>query len=131
VLNASTKPNSCGVLATSFNASIILWVSFSQIKLFLIAVFKSVTVRSFLISFKSNKGYSIKELDNKTAQELARFHNNNSFKTIKIPTKPRIATDNLDDGRQTALDDITKEVNEYEPPTYDAKSKVTIRIDKP
>jgi hypothetical protein len=78
-----------------------------------------------------NKGYSIKELDNKTAQELARFHNNNSFKTIKIPTKPRIATDNLDDGRQTALDDITKEVNEYEPPTYDAKSKVTIRIDKP
>jgi len=78
-----------------------------------------------------NKGYSINELDKKTTQELARFHNNHSFRTIKPTNKPIIPSDNLDDDRQTALDDITKELDEYKPLTSNVKSKVTARIDKP
>lgn len=77
-----------------------------------------------------NKGFSIKELDKKTEQELVRFHQNESFKTKTI-TKSKITTVTLNNDRQTALDDITKELDEYEPLPSGVKSKATVRIDKP
>lgn len=78
-----------------------------------------------------NKGFSIKELDTKTEQELVVFHKNKSFKTIKSPNKKIISTDNLKGGRETALNDITKEIDEFEPLTSGVKSKATAKIDKP
>jgi hypothetical protein len=77
-----------------------------------------------------SKGYSINELDKKTAQELVRFHNDQSFRTIKSSTKPIIPNNNLDDDRQNVLDDITKELDEYKPPISNATSKTKMRIDK-
>jgi len=78
-----------------------------------------------------SKGFSIKELDKKTEQELAVFYKKKSFKSIKSPDKAIITIASLKGGRQTALDDIKKEIDEYEPITSDIKSKVTVRIDKP
>jgi len=78
-----------------------------------------------------NKGFSIKALDKKTSQELALFHQNESFRTIKVTTKSRTFPANLNDDRQTALDSIKKEIEEYEPLTSDTKSKITAKIDKP
>ncbi|TEW53553.1 hypothetical protein E2R68_12095 [Psychromonas sp. RZ22] len=77
------------------------------------------------------KGFSIKDLDNKTEQELATFHKKKYFNTIKSPSKTILSTEKLKDGRQTALDDITKAIDEYEPLTSDVKSKVTAKINKP
>jgi len=94
---------------------------------------QAISAEDITFSEALKYGYTITDLDKRTAQELRNFHKNNSFKPIKNTIKPNTASPAgvHNEEYQSVFEEITNEVNRMKPINNKNISKASRNIDAP